>query len=518
MRINSRKRQVLLIGAIFAGILVALLFVNLYEIYWFRVTSYEVTLFIDIILGTFIVVSIGMVFSEDSRINGILFFITFLFITYSFLIQDRIVLDGLYAGLFIGALVISLVVLRNRFDLLATSAKVLLTISFLIVAGYLLFGFLVTGPPDSPDQLPGIDEITAQNIFFYGIGILISAVFYLLLLYTIVGVKASDIFIFGPREAGKTYFFLGLYSHITKKFHGSYKEVILSGDTRDEVNLKLANLSAKTIAGEVVPRTFNYHMGMYQLLGKKFGILPVTWTIVDYAGEYYDQLHEENFQSSVSLLSRELPIPHRELKKKIGTIEFLREVNERYAEKLTDIDITRALIIATVYARLQKAGKVIFLIDGEKIVNSRDGTARLAREFGEYVKTLMDLEGGKMFRFFGGNKKYALTVTKTDIVVRMKTEMQDLLRTFEAEKLSDIDDRSREAAILEQRLYSILEEVLVFRNLVNMMNDLSFNFIAVSVDATAVPLYAPGDDGGDLMAAPRQLAPWRFSEIFRFGF
>jgi hypothetical protein len=518
MRINSRKRQLLLIGAIFAGIIVALLFINLYEIYWFTVASYGVTLFIDIILGTFLVIAVGMLFSEDSRINGILFFITLLFITNSFLSQERIILEGLYAGLFLGVLIISLVVLGNRFDLLATSARILLTFSFLIITGYLIYGFIIANQPEAFGAPGGIGGVTAQNIFFYGLGILISTVFYVLLLSTIVGVKASDIFIFGPRESGKTYFFLGLYSHITRRYHGSYREVILSGDEQDEVNLKLANLSAKTIAGEVVPRTFNYHMGMYQLLGRKFGILPVKWTVVDYAGEYYDQLHEENFEASLGILSRELGIPSRELEKKIGSIEFLQEVNDRYADKLTDIEITRSLIIGTVYARLQRAGKVIFLIDGEKIVNSRDGTAKLAREFGEYVKTLIDLEGGKILRLFGGSKKYALTVTKTDLIVRLHPALRDLMRDFDAEKLSDIDERSREADAIEGRLYSILEDLLIFRNLVNMMNDLSFNFIAVSVDATAAPLVGNGNDDAAQEAAPRQLAPWRFTEIFRFGF
>ncbi|NYT06234.1 MAG: hypothetical protein GKC04_07715 [Methanomicrobiales archaeon] len=515
MRINNTKRQFLLAGGIVAGLIVAFLFVSLFEIYWFMIAPYWLTVLIDVILGMFILVAIGMVFSEDSRVNGFLFAIALGYIAYYFISQDRIIIDALLFGSFAGALVIVSSVLRNRFDLLAVTAKALLSLSFCIIVLYLFYGFTLTDT--ALNGSAQVNELSAQNIFFYGVGIFITGVFYVLLLYSIVGVKASDIFIFGPRESGKTYFFLGLYSHITKRYAGRYKEVILSGDIEDEENLKLANLDANIEEKKVVSRTFNYHMGMYELIGKKFGILPVTWTIVDYAGEYYDQLNEANYRASLEHLSAELEIPLRELKKRAGTIGFLQFVNKRHADKLTDIDITRSLIISTVYSRLQRAGKVIFLIDGEKIVRTREGTGKLTREFGEYVKTLMDLEGGRMFRLFGGNKKYALAVTKTDIVARMHPEIHDYLRSRGLTKLSEINDHSSEAEVLEGRIFGVLDRILVFKNLVNIMNDLSFTFVAVSVDATAEP-FATGETGAEEDVSPRQLAPWRFGEIFKFGF
>jgi hypothetical protein len=514
MRINNIRRQFFLVGSLFAGLIVAYLFVSLFEIYWYMVAPYWLTALIDILLGMFILIAIGMIFSEDSRINGTLFAIALISIAYYFVAQDRIVTEALYFGFFAGALIIVASVLRNRFDLLAVTAKGILTLSFLIIVLYLIYGFTLTGSTVS--SAGGISELSAQNIFFYGVGIFITGVFYFMLLYSIVGVKASDIFIFGPRESGKTYFFLGLYSHITKKYAGRYKEVILSGDQEDVINLKLANLDANIEEKKVVSRTFNYHMGMYELIGKKFGILPVKWTIVDYAGEYFDQLNEANYLASLHHLSTEFGIPFRELRKRIGTIEFLQEINRNYAEKLTDIDITRSLIITTVYSRLQRAGKVIFLIDGEKIVKTREGTGKLTREFGEYVKTLIDLEGGRMFRLFGGNKKYALTVTKTDIVTRMHPEIRDFIRSKGAMKLSEIQDRSKDAEQLEEKIFTILDQILVFKNLVNMMNDLSFTFVAVSVDATTEPISE--GEGNEEEVSPRQLAPWRFGEIFKFGF
>ena len=48
-----------------------------------------------------------------------------------------------------------------------------------------------------------------------------------------------------------------------------------------------------------------------------------------------------------------------------------------------------------------------------------------------------------------------------------------------------------------------------------MMDDISMHFIAVSVDATAEPF--PTEEGMEEEIAPTDLAPWRFSEVFKFG-
>jgi hypothetical protein len=208
-------------------------------------------------------------------------------------------------------------------------------------------------------------------------------------------------------------------------------------------------------------------------------------------------------------------MPVAEVRKRAGTLPFVREIKEYYPDELIDPEFTRSVIISTMYGNFLRAGKVIFLVDGEKITDDRKGHAQLAREFGGYMKTLIDLEGNSISGFFRANKKFALVVTKTDLVFWKNREVRNLLYSMNAGKLSDVPERSKEALDIEMRLFEILSTNKVFRNLVNMMNDISMYFVAVSVDATAEPF--PTEEGFEEEIAPTSLTPWRFTEIFRFG-
>lgn len=482
--------------------------------------SVGLTVLVEFLCGLFFAIAVGMLFNEDSRINGVIYAGIFAAIPVFYVLSSpwanmSLLIPAFSAGILCGVVFVIKVVITNRYDNLARFAKVLFTIFFAIIIGFLAYEMYRTA--FAPDRAVEA-AYAAQIIFFFGVGIVLSLILYWLAIKITVGVRASEIFVFGPRSSGKTYFVMGLWSFISEHFEKGHSNegVVLTGDPNDEGDaLRISSLYASILDGKILSRTYRYQMVMYQLTGKKFGIIPVNWTVVDYAGEYYDELNEMNFGKAVSLLSERLDMPVAEVRKSAGTIDFVRDIKKHYSEELIDPEVTKSVIISTMYGNLLRAGKVIFLIDGEKITDDRKGHAQLAREFGGYMKTLIDLEGKKFLGFFGANKKFALVVTKTDLVFWKNKEIRNLIYSMNAGKLSEIPETSKEALEIEKNLFEILSSNKVFQNLVNMMNDISMYFVAVSVDATAEPF--PTEEGFEEEIAPTSLTPWRFKEIFKFG-
>ncbi|GAB7015169.1 hypothetical protein [Methanogenium cariaci] len=520
MIINNKRRQMYLLLGLPLSIIVAWIFTTVAPVFKLHPPGFGLTVLVEFLCGLFFIIAVGMLFNEDSRINGVIYAGIFaavpVFYVYSSPWADvDLLLLTFSAGILCGAVFVAKAVLTNRYDTLATFAKVLFTVFFAIIIGFLAYElYVIALAPDAAVS----EAYATQSIFFFGAGIGLSLILYWLAIKITVGVRASEIFIFGPRSSGKTYFVLGLWSYISEHFQKGHSNegVVLTGDPNDDGDaLRISNLYANILDGKILSRTYRYQMVMYQLTGKKYGLIPVKWTVVDYAGEYYDELNEINFKKAVSLLSERIGMPLSEVRKSAGTIDFVRYIKLHYSEDLTDPEFTKSVIISTMYGNFLRAGKVIFLIDGEKITDSRKGHAQLAREFGGYMKTLIDLEGKNYFGFFGSNKKYALVVTKTDLVFWKNKEIRNLLHSMNAGKLSDIREKSREALELENRLFEILSSNKVFKNMVNMMNDISMYFIAVSVDASAEPF--PTEEGFEEEISPTGLTPWRFTEIFKFG-
>lgn len=520
MIINNKKRRTYLLFALPLSIVVAYIFTSIAPVFKLHPPSFVLTVCVEFLCGLFFAIAVGMLFNEDSRINGVIYTGIFaaipVFYVYSSPWADIGLLTLTFsAGVLCGAVFVAQVVITNRYDNLAKFAKVLFTLFFAIIIGFLAYEMYLTS--FAPDTAVSEAYVT-QNIFFFGAGIVLSLILYWLAIKITIGVRASEIFIFGPRSSGKTYFVLGLWSYISEHFEKGHSNegVVLTGDPNDEGDeLRISSLYASILDGKILSRTYRYQMVMYQLTGKKYGLIPVKWTVVDYAGEYYDELNEINFTKAVSLLSDRLGMPEGEVRKGAGTIDFVKYIKLHHPEELIDPEFTKSVILSTMYGNFIRAGKVIFLIDGEKITDDRKGHAQLAREFGGYMKTLIDLEGKNYLGFFRPNKKYALVVTKTDLVFWKNREIRNLIQSMNAEKLSDIPEMSREALNIENSLFEILSSNKVFKNLVNMMNDISMYFVAVSVDASAEPF--PTEEGFEEEIAPTALAPWRFTEIFKFG-
>ena len=65
-------------------------------------------------------------------------------------------------------------------------------------------------------------------------------VVYFLLTKTIYGIRAYDVFVYGPSRSGKTLLLLALYSHFINFLDGQRREFIVS-DTNEE-RLKIENM------------------------------------------------------------------------------------------------------------------------------------------------------------------------------------------------------------------------------------------------------------------------------------
>jgi hypothetical protein len=520
MIINNKKRRAYLLFALPLSIIVAYMFTSIAPVFKLHPSPFVLTVSVEFLCGLFFAVAVGMLFNEDSRINGVIYAGIFAAIPIFYVYLSPWADVGLLmltfsAGVVCGAVFVVKAVITNRYDTLGKFAKVLFTLFFAIIISFLVYELYLTS--FAPDGVVS-EAYVIQNIFFFGIGIVLTAILYWLALKITVGVRASEIFIFGPRSSGKTYLVLGLWSYISEHFERGHSNegVVLTGDPNDEGDeLRISSLYANILDGKILPRTYRYQMVMYQLTGKKYGLIPVKWTVVDYAGEYYDELNEINYKKAVSLLSSRINMPESEVRKGAGTIDFVKYIKLHHPEELIDPEFTKSVILSTMYGNFLRAGKVMFLIDGEKITDDRKGHSQLAREFGGYMKTLIDLEGKNYLGFFRSNKKYALVVTKTDLVFWKNQEIRNLIQSMNAEKLSEIPEKSREALAIEKSLFEILSTNTVFKNLVNMMNDLSMYFIAVSVDASAEPF--PTEEGFEEEIAPSTLALWRFTEIFKFG-
>ena len=526
MIIHNRKRRDALIGSIVLGISTVALFIYLRGVY--QITQIPPLLYLVLysLSGFFIIIAAGMLMSPDSRISGILFFIIFSSLTVIFGISkfsegNTMTIYGLWSGIIAALLLMVYVIRFNRFDVLAVSAKALLMVLFILILSFFVSSFSIRIGEIQAGS-PGYLDILIQNVFFYGIGFIILVLFFILLLYSVVGVKASDIFIFGPRNSGKTYFLLGFYEYITQLNIGGEGEesIVFSENEVDEENLKLDNMYSKAHFGEIISRTPNYVMGIYELLGWKtiagYRITPIRWKMVDYSGEHYDILNGQNFKQAVIFLSKTFNLSLHEVNKRIATKGFYREIKKNHRDKLGDVEFRRSLVISALYSHLLHAGKVIFLVDGDKLLDPT-GKQKLAKEFGQYYRILRDIEGWKLTSFFGANKKYAVVVTKSDRIVNQNlgstaepNELVHLLRKYEIKIFPDIPENSETAGKVEEYFHSLLNDIATYRALENHLNDINLSFLAVSSDRNALTL-------GTEAATPLKLQPWRFAQIFKFG-
>ena len=225
-------------------------------------------------------------------------------------------------------------------------------------------------------------------------------------------------------------------------------------------------------------------MALYTLKGKK-SIKPIEFSFVDYGGEFTENLTPDECQKAILDLNKQIPEISTDIfDEMMGKHEFIKELKEKHPDEL--VYILDRLVLAQVYKKLDGAGKVIFLVDGDHIVSyHEDGASSLIKLFGQY---------SRMMELFGDGKSYAIVVTKADKI----------------KNISDVMDNSRDARTIEKEIFNILTEIETFKEIQNRASKVPIHFYAVSANA----LRSVDQQEENI----KNIYPWRVEQIAKFGF
>ncbi|MBP2146182.1 hypothetical protein J2129_001636 [Methanofollis sp. W23] len=312
-----------------------------------------------------------------------------------------------------------------------------------------------------------------------------------LTLWAIRPVRGSETFLLGPAGSGKTLLFLAMYTHMVREFSGQREEVIFAaGEGEEEEKMRIERLLSDLEDGLLPSPTGAADLGVYRLSGRRFQVAPVEFTFLDYAGRYAPPLSRSEYAGAVKQVAAAVKVEPRQVGDWIGRFEYLKQFREQYGGEVAGV--MDAFVPACVHRHLERAGKVLFLIDGDHIVDfHQEGRRALTRLFGQYSRVMETL---------GRDRVYGFVVTKAD-------------RIYD---LAEIDETSVGAARVEHALYDLLLEINTFNEIHNRARSVPVHFLAVSTDATLRPVGA-GENNGEEERL-RQLYPWRIGAVVKCGF
>ncbi len=311
---------------------------------------------------------------------------------------------------------------------------------------------------------------------------------YYLLMKTIYGIRAFDVFVYGPSRSGKTLLLLALYSHFINFLNGRRREFIVS-DTNEE-RLKIENMLADIENGKLPKSNLRTDLAIYVLSGKK-NFKPVGMTFVDYGGEHTKDFKPAHFKEIIAELSTRFDIKEsHKLEQNIEKLDFIKNLRDtRKDDFAASVD---KVTFAHIYKKLENAGKIVFLVDGDHVVSYHNGGKNeLTKLFGHY---------SDIINLFGSEKSYAIVTTKTDQLKDISAIMED----------------SEDARNIEHEIYDIFCEIPTFKEIVNMAFQMPICMYAISVDATMKPLKMEEEEL-EMQRKHLKINPWRVGEIEKFS-
>lgn len=439
---------------------------------------------LSFVIALLISSGIGMLFEERSRFGGILLLAAFLPNIYFLSKYPILRLDGLFPGLIMGVGLIVHSFVNNRFDSVAKITRKFVRFYIFGMAVFLLYIITQLMATEDISDIPTYITTGSNDIFSLLVSIFALVVLSSILTKHIRGIKASDVFVYGPSRSGKTLLLIALYNQFVHNYSGKRKEVIISS-SMDEDYYRIENMLSELHVGKPPKSNSQTDLALYILNGK-MGIKPIEFTFVDYGGEYTERLTPDEYEKALSELSSALNgINPPLLRQKIDNPFFLNELKDKYAGELAYT--VQNLVLAYIYKKFQNAGKVVFLVDGDHIINyHEDGAKELTRLFGQYSR-IMEL--------FGEGKSYAIVVTKADKI----------------KDISDIMEDSPEAADIEKEIFEMLIGIDTFKEIQNRASKEPIHFFIVSANAI---MKKSANEEGQI----KQIYPWRIEEIAKFGF
>lgn len=542
---------------ILVGILLSLIFLDMSEIYWKSDAHWIIQIIFSFIVASLIFGAIGLILEQNSRTGGIFVLAVFLPIAYVFSGRGFLRIDSFMLGMLLSVYLSYYSYVNNRFDKLAVYSCRFIKFFFVSTTLYLIYAANIIIMYF--DEIPQFRFSSSNNVFKFIIMIGSLVVFSFLLTKTIHGIRAYDVFIYGPSGSGKSLLLLAFYKHFITFYKGVRKEFIYS--STNEENLKIESMLVALENGDLPKSNLRTDLAMYKLSGKN-RFKPVGITFVDYGGEHTDNFDQllytttikelrelfyadvlklkkaienaepsnldkmltENISTSklkeilgdadaselnnilndagksndkkimkkklITKLDKKLD----ELERKLGDLDGIQDLQDKSPNKFAE-NIEK-IIFTFIYRRFESAGKIIFLVDGDHIVNyHKDGDIKgkneLIKLFGRYSKIISK---------FGNEKSYAIVVTKID----------------KFEKISDTLEDSIEAKAIEHKIYDLFCEIDTFKEIVHMVDKTSIYLYVVSVDANLEP-HIVGEDT-ETQGKNLKIHPWRVGEIEKFSF
>ncbi len=467
--------------------------------------EYDYVWIIDLLIGIFIIGGIGLVLVEKSRYIGSLIIALYVPALLYFSYTNRVIFDSLFLGFAIGIVITVYFIYRIRFDWLARTLKYLIDVFVIIFIGYLIFMIF-----------QNYSQISRNGTLIYFIvAILLTIGLYLFLSKNLYAVTSSDVLIIGPTSSGKSYVIAALAVHLNQKYDAVADSFIFSREPDAVTRLSMANIANKYQRGEKLGATKMNEMAYYQFSGRRWGIIPFTVTCMDYGGGHFaanrfEQINEQNYEDRVQLIAQIMGRTPTEVSRDFAKIEFLgdefyQQFKNEFFANFDDI------VPAFLYARLQKVGKIIFLIDGTKIQSQTASDP----DWESYLTNI-----NRLISALGENKDYAFAITKADLIPDIKNKIRGEVSQTGGVNIPGISEDSEEAKNIEKKKINyIFSENYFIRNIFNTIMKNAFirlqyiEGFLVSVDnstRTSDDVTGP-QDGTE--TGPQM---WRIKEVARY--
>ena len=461
---------------------------------------------LDTLLGIFLICGLGLMLVEKSRYIGFLIVaITIPSLLYFTFFYIKIIPTFLGIGVCIGAGITGFCIYKIRFDWLAKIVKYLIDI-FVIIA----IGYTVSKMIENYTQIMNMGYLP-----YFIIGIITAIGLWFFFTKNLFAITSSDVFVFGPSGSGKSVFIAALGMEIAKS-QGFSKSYIFSQNSDAPNRLTVTAMARKLAAAQLIEANKTNEMAYYEFPAKKWGIIPLTVTSLDYAGglvskDNIDKISKINYNAMIQYFAQVLNRSPSDLKMDFGNIHFLVDFKNNHTEDFyNNFDL---IVPAFAYARLLKAGKIIFLLDGAKLHS-------LIPDDENWISYIDGI--GRLIDELGDDKDYAFAVTKADLIPSMwknessigekypiagqEVSIGNLVRTY--------SPASKEANKLEKTYFEqLLQSNLAFTNIFNTI--MSEQFIKTKyVEGFMISVDASKREGDSITG----YHPWRMKKIIDYVF
>jgi len=455
---------------------------------------------LDTLLGIFIICGLGLMLVEKSRYIGFLIVaITIPSLVYFMFFYVKILPEFLGIGMCIGACITGFCIYKIHFDWLAKILKYLIDIFVIIAIGYTI-----------SKMYENFDVIMNTGYLpYFIIGIITAIGLWFFFTKNLFAITSSDVFVFGPTGSGKSVFIAALGMEIAKK-QGFSRSYIFSQNPDAPSRLTVVAMARRLAAGNAIEGNRSNEMAYYEFPAKKWGFIPLKVTSLDYAGSYVakeniDKISKINYNAEIQYFSQVLNRSPSDLKAEFGDIQFLVDFKNNHMEDFyNNFDL---IVPAFAYARLLKAGKIIFLLDGAKVHSLNE----------EDENWIAYIEGiGRLINELGDEKDYAFAITKADLIPSKSEKL-----SLGEEKYPSVGDmirsyppNSKEADRLEKKYFErFFKSNPDFANVFNaIMNEQLIK--TKYVEGFMISVDASKRDGDSITG----YHPWRMGKIIDYVF